>query len=185
MRRLAAIVAGLALPLALSTFAPAAGVASPSPQARGASGVVVELDQHRLDVGPGAKVSFESTVRNTGSVPLDGYVAHLNILSTDPGVYVDPEDWSPRRTQYLEKLPAGKTATLTWDVRAVTSGPLLLFVSVTSPTAGTVTSSAPLNLGVHGQRVVNAGGVLPMALWMPAGVLVLLGATSLRRRRHR
>lgn len=185
MRRLVTIVAGLALPLALSTFAPAAGVASPSPQSRSDSGVAVELDQHRLDVGPGAKVSFESTVRNTGNVPLDGYVAHLNILSTDPGVYVDPEDWSPERTQYLEQLTAGESTTLTWDVRAVTSGPLLLFVSVTSPVAGTVTSSAPLNLGVHGQRVVNAGRVLPMVLWMPAGVVALLGATALRRRRHR
>jgi len=32
---------------------------------------------------------------------------------------------------------------------------------------------------------VNAGGVLPLVLWMPAGVLALLGATSVRRRRHR
>jgi hypothetical protein len=67
----------------------------------------------------------------------------------------------------------------------VTSGPILLFVSVTSPTARTVTSSGPLNMTVGGQRVVNAGGVLPLVLWMPAGVLALLGATSVRRRRLR
>jgi hypothetical protein len=182
MRVLARIVVAC-LPLALLTTygADAAGRES----AVVAGQVVVELDQHDLAAGPGEKITFESTIRNTGDATLQGYVAHLNILSTDESVYVDPEDWSPRRTQYLEALPAGGSTTLSWDVRAVTSGPLILFVSVTSPTAREVSSSGPLNLTVGGRRVVNAGGVLPLVLWMPAGVLVLLGATSVRRRRHR
>ena len=147
--------------------------------------VVVALDRDDVAATPGQKISFGSTVRNTGDHPLHGYVAHLNILSTDKSVYVDPEDWSPRRTQYLDELPPGGPTKLRWDVRAVTTGPILLFVSVTSPTASTVSSSGPLNMTVGGRRLVNAGGVLPLVLWMPAGVLALLGATSARRRRHR
>lgn len=184
MRGLAGIVVACAVPLALLTPYGAEAAVTESAVADGQV-VVVELDQDNLVAGPGEKISFESTIRNTGDAPLDGYVAHLNILSTDESVYVDPEDWSPKRTQYLDELSPGASTRLTWNVQAVTSGPLLLFVSVTSPTADTVTSSNPLNLTVRGQRIVDAGGVGPLVMWMPAGVLALLGATALRRRRHR
>jgi len=183
MRALARIGAACALPLALLTTHPAAAAQAGSAIVAGQ--VVVALDRDDVAATPGQKISFESTVRNTGDRPLHGYVAHLNILSTDKSVYVDPEDWSPKRTQFLDEIPPGGSTTLSWDVRAVTSGPILLFVSVTSPTAGTVSSSDPLNMTVGGRRVVNAGGVLPLVLWMPAGVLALLGATSVRRRRLR
>jgi uncharacterized membrane protein len=183
MRALARIGVVCALPLAL--LSPHDASAASPGSAIVAGQVVVELDQREVAAGPGEKVTFESTIRNTGDRPLADYVAHLNILSTDKSVYVDPEDWSPKRTQFLDDVPPSGSTTLDWDVRAVTSGPILLFVSVTSPTADTVSSSGPLQMTVGGQRVVNAGGVLPLVLWMPAGVLALLGATSVRRRRHR
>lgn len=147
--------------------------------------IVVELDQSRLDAGPGEKFSFVSTVRNQGRTSLEGYVAHLNILTTDESVYVDPEDWSPERTQYLDALAPGDSAELTWSVQAVTSGPLILYVSVTSPDSSAVVSSGPLNLDVQGQRVVDSAGVMPLVLWTPASVLLLLGAVLTRKRRHR
>lgn len=183
MRALARIGVACALLLALLTTYHA--TAAQAGSAIVAGQVVVALDRDDVAATPGQKISFESTVRNTGDRPLHSYVAHLNILSTDKSVYVDPEDWSPKRTQFLDEIPPGGSTTLSWDVRAVTSGPILLFVSVTSPTAGTVSSSGPLNMTVGGRRVVNAGGVLPLVLWMPAGVLALLGATSVRRRRLR
>jgi hypothetical protein len=184
MSRLARIAVACTVPLALSTWygVPAAGASS---AAADDTAVVVELDQRQLHVLPGQKIAFESTIRNTGDATFDGYVAHLDILTTDQSVYVDPEDWSPKRTQYLGQLSPGESTRLRWDVQAVTSGPLILFVSVTGPSADTVTSSSPLNLTVGGQRVVDARGVGPWVTLMPAGVLVLLGATALRRRRHR
>ena len=147
--------------------------------------IVVQLDENELDVGPGEKLTFVSTVRNEGGTTLDGYVAHLNILTTDEDVYVDPEDWSPERAQYLDPLAAGDATELAWSVQAVTSGPLILFVSVTSPDSTSVVSSGPLNLDVHGQRVVDSAGVTPLVLWTPASVLLLLAAVFTRRRRHR
>jgi hypothetical protein len=147
--------------------------------------VTVALDTTRADAGPGEELSFVSTVRNTGGQEVRGLVAHLNVLATDPDVYVDPEDWSPRRTQFVDALAPGDTADLSWSVQAVTSGPLVLFVSVTSLTGDRVVSSEPLRMTVHGQRVVDSTRVLPMVMWTPIGVLVLLGATLLRRRRHR
>ena len=183
MSRVTRTVLACALPLALLpvTGHPAAADIATA----GSDEIVVQLDESALDAGPGDKLSFESTIRNTGDAPLDGYVAHLNILTTDESVYVDPEDWSPKRTQYLDVLDPGDSTSLTWTVQAVTSGPLILFVSVTSPTTDKVTSSGPLQLTVGGQRVVDSTRVMPVVLWTPGTVLLLLGATFLRRRRHR
>lgn len=144
--------------------------------------LTVELDRSAVTAGPGQVVRVESTVRNTGSRTTSGLVAHLNVLTTDPGVYVDPEDWSPRRTQYLDTLPAGTGARLDWTVQAVTSGPIVVYVAVTDLAGDRVTVSGPLRMTVTGQRVVDAAGVAPLALWVPAGVLALLGAVLARRR---
>lgn len=187
MTRRTAAVLGLLLALAGPASALLGYGAAPAGAAPGnrPASVVVELDRSELAAGPGEKLSFVSTVTNRGTAPLEGYVAHLNILTTDPDVYVDPEDWSPERTQYLDPLPAGASTELTWSVQAVTSGPLVLYVSLTGPGSDTVTSSGPLRLTVGGQRVVSSAGVLPLVLWTPAGVLLLLGAARARRHRHR
>lgn len=184
MRRLLLTV----LLVGLFAFAPAASgdtspTASTSPPAP--SPLSVSLDTERLVAGPGERIHFSSTVRNDQSGRLTGLVAHLNILTTDPDVYVDPEDWSPRRTQYLGELGAGEQSVLEWDVRAVTSGPLILYVAVTDPQSGTVTASGPLHMDVRGRREVNSQNVLPLVAGVPAGVLVLLGLTGARRRRQR
>jgi uncharacterized membrane protein len=180
MNRLLALVAGVLVVSPLALLSGSATAASETPL-----DIAVVLDQHTLDAGPGDKITFRSTVRNTGDQPRTDLVAHLNILTTDPDVYVDPEDWSPTRTQYLDRLDPGDSQDLTWDVQAVTSGPLILYVSVTTPSSDQVSSSGPLNLTVGGQRVVDSGSVLPLVLWMPSGVLALAGATLVRRRRHR
>lgn len=183
MNRLRAAAVGfwLAVPLLVTVASSPTATAEAAPN----SGLVVTLDQDRLDAGPGERIAFSSTIRNTGDRAQSDLVAHLNILTTDPDVYVDPEDWSPRRTQYLDELTPGDEVSLRWDVQAVTSGPLILYVSVTSPSSTTVTSSGPLDLTVGGQRVVDSGAVLPLVLGMPAGALALVGATQVRRRRHR
>lgn len=185
MKAVALLVGVAAL---LAPVSSAAAVLPPSSSVRAAEAgpaITVELDTDRADAGPGERLSFVSTVRNTGDQEVTGLVAHLNILTTDPDVYVDPEDWSPRRTQYLDVLAPGDTADVSWNVQAVTSGPLILFVSVTSLGGDRVVSSGPLRMTVHGQRVVDSTRVLPLVLWTPAAVLVLLGATLVRRRRHR
>ena len=183
MSRLRGLAAACALAITgLTIGAGPAGSVTSQASETGSPAIVVELDESDLQAGPGEKIAFTSTVQNNADQPLTGYVAHLNILTTDESVYVDPEDWSPERTQYLDDIPAGGSASLDWSVQAVTKGPLILFVSVTSPDSDTVVSSGPLNLEVTGQRVVSSAGVVPLVLWMPAGVLALVGATLLRRR---
>lgn len=164
--------------------APAPALASGTTQAPSGS-VTVELDRARVEAGPGEKVRFTSTLTNRSGEERTRLLAHLSILTSDPGVYVDPEDWSAERTQHVTALPAGGAADLTWEVQAVTSGPIVLMVTVTDPARGTADVSAPLRMSVGGQRVVDAAGVAPLVLWPPAVVLAILGVTFLRRRRHR
>lgn len=148
-----------------------------------ASAITVELNRDAANAGPGEIVRFESTVRNAGDQAFSGLVAHLSILTSDPDVYVDPEDWSSRRTQFIDDLAAGEETQLRWEVRAVTAGPLLLYVGVSQPATDEVAASGLLRMTVGGQREVNAANVLPLVLGMPAVVLVLLGLVGIRRRR--
>lgn len=175
-------VAALAVVLLAGVTVLAPGPASAGPAQSG--GVTVALSRQQIAAAPGEHLELTSTVTNTGGAARSGLVAHLSILSSDPGVYVDPEDWSPKRTQYLSTLGAGDSARLTWTVQAVTSGPLLLYVSITDPRTASVTTSGALEMQVGGQRRLVAAKVLPLVVWAPGTVLVLLVATGLRKRRH-
>jgi hypothetical protein len=150
--------------------------------ASAARAVTVQLDHGPIRTQIGQKFTFVTTVTNTATSPASGLVAHLNVLSDDPGVYVDPEDWSSHRTQYLSAIPVGGTLPVTWTVQAVNSGNLTLFVSVLPRHgAGTIATSSPLRVAVGQRRTLNSGGVLPLVLGIPAAIgLVGLGA---RRRR--
>jgi hypothetical protein len=148
------------------------------------SDVSVELDQTDLTVGPGEQFSFESTLRNSGDSQ-SGLIANLNIVGADPDIYVDPEDWSTERTQFLDDLPAGEATQLRWTVRAIDAGELMLYVAVSSPGADSVAVSGPLHVTVTGRRVVNPSNVVPLVMATPVAVLALLGLTLVRRHRHR
>jgi uncharacterized membrane protein len=174
------------VPLAAALIMVAAAVAVPTSHASqvDSNAVSVELDETELTVGPGEQFSFESTLRNTGDSQ-SGLIANLNIVGADPDIYVDPEDWSTERTQFLDDLPAGESTQLRWTVRAIDAGELMLYVAVSSTDADSVAVSGPLHVTVTGQRVVNPQNVVPLVMATPVAVLALLGLTLVRRRRHR
>jgi hypothetical protein len=148
--------------------------------------VEVSLSRGHVSTGLGDGFGFTSTITNAGSAPLSGLVAHLNVVSFDPGVYVDPEDWSSRRTRYLAPLPRGGSTTIDWTVKAVNSGHLAIYVALLPSTnAGAVprdlSISPALDLRVAEHRTLNPGGVLPLVVGLPA----LLGLAALGVRRTR
>ncbi len=168
MRRLALVL------LALAATAPAASA--------GAS-VAVQLDRTTVTSRIGQRFQFFSTIRNTGREPLPDIVAHLNILSLDPGVYVDPEDWSSHRTRYLGTLAPGAATPVRWTVQAVNSGRFVLYVAIVDRNgAGTVSVSPPLRADVAQQRTLNSGGIVPLAIAIPA--VLGLALLVVRRRRR-
>lgn len=183
-----AAVVVLALVAALVSGTAAAAAPRPATPGCGGAGcrVSVKLDRTTVSTAIGQRFSFTSTVRNDGDRPLPAVVAHLNVLSLDPDVYVDPEDWSSNRTNYAGTLAAHASTRLTWNVQAVNTGRFVLYVAVTAEQgAADVAASNTLRLGVAQQRTLNAGGILPLAAAMPASVLVLMGLAARRRRRLR
>jgi hypothetical protein len=172
--------------LALVAVLVPAAAAAPANLAAAPAGLSVTLDRTVVSTTIGQRFSFTSAVRNDGDRPVPAVVAHLNVLSLDPDVYVDPEDWSSSRTSYAGTLAPHATARLAWNVQAVNTGRFVLYVAVTAEQgAAGVAASDTLRLEVAEQRTLDAGGILPLAAAMPATVLLLIGLVARRRRRLR
>jgi hypothetical protein len=113
----------------------------------------------------------------------------MNIINLDQkGGVVDPEDWSPERTQYIERLEPGESAKLAWRVNSILDGDYMVYmVAVPQPAGPKATSHPVASSGIHLTVTpftrLNPGGVLPYAIGGP--VLLLLGIILVQRIRRR
>lgn len=147
--------------------------------------VVVSMDRQEVSTRLGESFEFTSTVANPGSRELSGLVAHLNIVGLSKNIYVDPEDWSDERTRHLPTLAPGQSLAVSWRVKAVTGGDAAIYVVLlpgkdpaTAPDGLAV--SPALDVHVSERRTINSGGVL----WLALGVPALLGIATLVARRR-
>jgi hypothetical protein len=148
-------------------------------------GVSVSVDRTTISTELGRKFVFHSTIANHAAAAAAGLVAHLNVLSLRDGVYVDPEDWSSHRTRYLAPIPAGGSRTLTWRVQAVNPGSIGIYVAVL-PASGAPqppVTGPTLHVSIAERKTLNSGGILPLALGIPALLGGLAFAIRARRRR--
>lgn len=132
----------------------------------------------------GHKFAFRPTVTNRSFAVASGLIAHLDVLSLHGGVYVDPEDWSSNRTRYLAPIPVGGSTTITWRMQAVNAGSFGVYVAVL-PEQGAArppTTGPTIHVLVAEQKTLNSGGILPLALGIPA--LLGLAWLGLRVRRR-
>lgn len=173
-RILGAAVAATAIGMTLAPAAVAAGV--------GDIGVTVAPQQIATELG--GKFAFTSTIANAGTSDASGLIAHLNVLSLKDGTYVDPEDWAANRTRYLDPIPAGKSLTITWRMQAVNDGDFGVYVAVL-PADGTPVepvTGPTIHLDVAERKTLNAGGIVPLVLGIPAALGILALGVRLRRR---
>jgi len=173
-RRICGAVAALLAAFAVGAWAQTAAAASR---------VSVDVNRTRIATGLGDKFTFRTTVFNRSPTAAGGLIAHLNIVGLDSSVYVDPEDWSSHRTKYLETLPAGGSRTITWRLQAVSAGEFDVYVAVLprEATARRPVTGPAVRVAVVDRRTLNSGGILPLALGVPA----LLGAVGVRIRLRR
>ena len=161
--------AACALAVALVGAAPAA--AAPE----------LSMSRARVDTRIGADFHFSATISNPGAAALQGLIAHLDVVSRDPGVYVDPEDWSSERTRYLPPLAPGASIVVPWTVKAVNAGRFAVYVVVLG--RGRPLAGPALDARVAERRTIDAGGVLPLAVGLPGLLgLALLGVRARRPR---
>ncbi len=146
----------------------------------------VAVDRTAISTSIGKKFSLRATVANRSSAPASDLVVHLNVLSLDGTVYVDPEDWSSSRTRYLAPIPAGQSATISWKLQAVNSGRIGVYVAVlTRGGAPAPPITGPtVHVSVTRRQTLNSGGILPLALGIPGALALLAGGVRFQRRRR-
>ena len=151
-----------------------------------ANDVSVIVRQSRIDTQLGKNIVFRATFANRGSNATGPQIAHLNVLSLRQGVEVDPEDWSTHRTRYLGTIAPHASRTITWKVHAINTGRIALYVAVL-PQVGLNRPPAigrTVQLVVAGRDTLNSGGILPLALGVPALLGLLAGGMQVARRRR-
>lgn len=147
----------------------------------------ISLDSKQMKTGD--STDFETTITNNGAQASQPIIVAMNIINmSKTGDVVDPEDWSPQRTQYIDTIAPNESTTLSWTVNAVLDGSFMVYlVAIPQPqdTGGLnqVVASSGLHLSVAKFTSLNPSGVLPYVIGVP--VVLVLAIFSLFRLRRR
>ena len=97
------LVAGATLALVATPATRAQAAASAAP----AHGLQISVDLEYKTVNAGDEVEFNTVVTNAGATASPPMNVAMNIVKTGKGEPVDPEDWSPERTQQVASPASG------------------------------------------------------------------------------
>jgi ABC-2 type transport system permease protein len=193
-----ATIAGLLLLAALLPGAAAAASERGSsdvtmpPPTQGVAGepsIEISIEPDHAVVNTGDTVDFETVVTNTGAGVTPRLVIAMNIINLGKGDPVDPEDWSPERTQEIDPLEAGAEEVSSWEVDAILEGDYMVYLTVVVQPSGAEASTQPIaSRGLHLTAKpffrTNPGGVLPIAFGIPILLAVGSGLSLMLRRRQ-
>jgi ABC-2 type transport system permease protein len=172
--------------LMIVAAAPAMALGGPLSQAEG-SDLEVTMEETFLEVKTGDEVNFDTLLENNGTEDSPPVITALNIIKLS-GDVVDPEDWSPERTQKVDFVPAGDQIRQSWTIEAILKGDYMVYI-VAIPEPGETSTSHPisspgLHLTIGAFQRLNPQGVLPVVIAVPLGVtMALLVLVRLRLRR--
>jgi ABC-2 family transporter len=139
----------------------------------------ISIDSDYERVKTGDKVEFKTVVTNGTSEASPPLTVAMNIINLDEaGDVVDPEDWSPERTQYIEALAPGKYANLEWTINPILDGDFMVYMVLIPQPASTQTTSHPvaspgIHLTVTPFTPLKHGGVLPFVIGEPLFLLAI------------
>lgn len=164
-------------------------VTATRPALAGGDNLQIKIDMEYITVKTGDKVEYNTQVTNLGSETTSPLIVAMNVINLDAkGDTVDPEDWSPQRTQYVQSLAPGQSASQHWIINTILDGNYMVYM-VVIPTPGEekATSQPLASSGIHLTVTpftkLNPGGVLPYAIGGPA--VVLIGIILLYRARRK
>jgi len=147
--------------------------------------VTVQIDKQSAVLTAGDWVEFKTVLRNIGATATPALVVHQNIASLIQGRYVDPEDWSIKRTQYITSIQPGKSVQLSWNVHALIEGDFASFVTIVSSEKSFIpVVSMPLLLHVEPDDILPLKTVIPVVAIVPIFPLALLVFTVIYTRRR-
>ena len=146
----------------------------------------VQISQESASLLAGDWVEFNTILRNNSTMATPPLVAHLNIAAVEKGPYVDPEDWSPQRTQYLPPLAPGESVQLDWQVHALVKGEFAFFVTIVSPEKTFSPIVSPSLLAqVAPDNILPLNEVIPVVVIVPLFPLALFLFNSAQGWRQR
>ncbi len=150
--------------------------------------ISISLDSKAAKTGD--EIVFDTAVTNNSSQQSPAVIIAMNIINLNKhGDVVDPEDWSPQRTQYIDSLAAGQSITLSWTVNAILDGDFMVYlVAIPQPQSvegsSQIAASPGLHLTVAKFTSLNPSGVLPFAIGVPVVLVVAIFALFRLRRRQ-
>jgi hypothetical protein len=189
LRALIVTVTGVVAAMLGLVAAPTVATAADAPP----SAVQVTLDRSTVTVMRGDTFTMRSVVTNGGSAPTGRLLAHLSVASRTATVSVDPEDWTPAADRHVEPLAPGASASLDWDLKAGDVGTFALYVtllpagsaqySASEATSALSAISPIMRVDAAGRGTLNAAGVLPVVILIPAllGLVAILIRWRIRR----
>lgn len=183
----AALVVGA---VTLSLLQPTSVFAQAEATAAGDAPLQIGIDTDYKVVKTGDSIFFDTVVSNDHNEASPPIIVAMNIINLDKeGDVVDPEDWSPERTQYIEQLAPGESGKLSWRVNAILDGDYIVYmVAMPEPASQGTTSQAVASSGIHltvtPYTRLNPGGVLPYTFGVPLIVGACLLVVYKRRRKE-
>lgn len=171
------------LPGLLIVFA----LASPVYALERGEGLTITIDKEYHKLGMGNQVELNMMVTNNTSEASPPLIVAMNIINLDKdGEAVDPEDWSPERTQYIDPLAASESTKLAWTINPILEGDFMVYMVLVPEPAGAETTSQPvassgMHLTVTPFTQSTTISVLPLAIGEP----ILLLAITYFVYRHR
>jgi ABC-2 type transport system permease protein len=186
---LVGVCAALALQALMAPAAAALAHKQPQAQQNQESPLKITIDMEYLTVKTSDSIVFKTDVTNVRDEAARPVIVAMNIINLNKeGDVVDPEDWSPERTQYVTDLTPGKTETLAWRVNAILEGDYLIYmVAMPEPAGAEATSTGVASQGIHLTVTpftkLNPAGILPLAIGVPLVIGGAIAVTQLLRRR--
>jgi ABC-2 type transport system permease protein len=176
--------------LASSSFAARAlALDNATKQRNPAEPLQISIDRRYEVTKTGDEFDFQTKVKNIDPHKQSGpLLVAMNIVNLGSGQPVDPEDWSPERTQAIDSLKPGQASELTWTIESILKGDYLIYMVVTPKPVGSTSTSQPvassaIHLTVKPHTRLNPGGIMPLAIGTPTALTVVwLGLRAMRRR---
>jgi len=153
-----------------------------------ASDLQIDIDMDYTVVKTGDKVEFNTLVTNNDSEVSPPLIVAMNVINLDAkGDVVDPEDWSPQRTQYIDSLGPGESTNLGWIINTILDGDYMVYMVLIPAPSSTESTSQPIaSSGIHLTVTpftrLNPGGVLPYVIGAPLLLMVVIILVYRRRR---
>lgn len=94
-----------------------------------------------------------------------------------------PRAASSHRTRYLPTIPAAGSVTITWRMQAVNAGSIAVFIAVL-PQSGDrrpPITGPTVHVSIARRKTFNSGGILSLALGIPASLVALSMGLRMQR----